>query len=189
MSMARHGKSSNKSGQEMFREPKRSSQPRVKQIWKRRELPQQNKVVINQGSKVEAYRIVGNTNTEAEEWLQRSIVCESEEPIEVHTLYEALIIKAGMQVIIRAMSFYKFIITFQSSMLMEGSLKAHGVLDDWFTYGKWRKSEQAEIRQVWLAVYGVPVHGWTEVNFQEIAKVWGRLVHLEQGTNNTMNFE
>ena len=53
-------------------------------------------MVINQGSQVEAIRIEGNTSTEAEEWLQRSIVCVSPEPIEVHTLYEALITQAGM---------------------------------------------------------------------------------------------
>jgi len=73
---------------------------------------------------------------------------------------------------------------------MQESLKDHGVLDDWFTYiSQWNKSEQAETRQVWLVVYGVLVHGWTEGNFQAIAKVWGKLVHLEQGTNNTMSFE
>ena len=187
--MARHRDVNTRNGQEMIRYNTRHRGRRVKKIWRRKEQHQQNRVVIDHGNKVEAYKIVGNTNTEAEEWLQRSIVCEAGEPIEVKTLYEDLR-KAGMQISIKAMSCYKFIITFQSSEIMEENLKDHGVLDKWFRHiNKWSKYEKAETRQVWLEIFGVPVIGWTEMNFKEIAKIWGSLVRLEEGTDSTVNFE
>jgi len=73
---------------------------------------------------------------------------------------------------------------------MEESLNDHGVLDEWFVdITKWSMVEQSETRRVWIAVYGVPMHGWTEDNFKEIAKIWGRLLRLEQEVDDTMNYE
>ena len=73
---------------------------------------------------------------------------------------------------------------------MEESLNDHGVLDEWFVdITKWSMVEQTETRRVWIAVYGVPMHGWTEDNFKEIAKIWGRLLRLEQEVDDTMNYE
>ena len=147
-------------------------------------------MMINQGHKVVAHRIVGHTNTEAMEWLQRSIVCETEGQIPLQTLYEDLVNKAGLRVIIRAVSCDKVIITFPSVMSMEDTLQEDGLLAKWFKHvNRWSKYEKAETRQVWIAVYGVPMHGWTEANFKEIAEIWGRLIQLEEKTDSTDNFE
>jgi len=162
----------------------------VKKVWKRKEQTNSNKVCIHQGNTIEAFKIVGDKSPEAVEWLQRSIVCESSDPTNVDTLHTTLVIKAGMQVQIRAMSYFKFIITFPSLMLMEECLRNHGELNEWFTYiVKWNTSDQAETRRVWLEVFGVPMHGWIEDNFKKITEVWGSLICLDQLADTTINYE
>ena len=45
---------------EGYRQPTRYRQVRRKQIWQRKEQTNATKVVINQGSKIQAYKIVGD---------------------------------------------------------------------------------------------------------------------------------
>jgi len=90
-----------------YGKPTRPRQSKMKQIWRRKEPTNTPKVVINQGSNIQAYKILGESSTVAVEWLQRSLVCKSREPTAVQTLTDVLVIKAGMQIQIRAMSCYK----------------------------------------------------------------------------------
>ena len=173
-----------------YGQPLRRRRARVKQVWRRKEPTNATKVVINQGSTIQAYKIGGEADTEAMEWLQRSLVCESRELIEVQTITKALIVQAGMQIQIRFISCTKFLITFHSLRLMEETLKEHGMLDEWFAHiSKWNTAEQPGRRRVWIVVYGVPMHGWTEANFKKIAQVWGRLISLDKEVENTVSYE
>ena len=93
----------------------------------------QNKVQIHQGNTIEAYKIIGEKCSEAIEWLQRSIVCQSSEPVDGITLHTELVLKKGMQVQVRMMSCFQAILTFPSVQHMDDCLRHHDELDKWFT--------------------------------------------------------
>ena len=190
VSLAKFGKTGRKEEIGRYGHTINHSQQQGKKVWKRKVLSNPNLVRINQGNTIEAFKVIGNKSNEAVEWLQRSIVCESEKPTNVNTLTKALILKANKQIQIRMLSCCKFLITLPSTTLMEDCLRNHEELDKWFKHTeKWSLSEQADSRRVWLEVFGVPPHGWTEDNFRKIAEVWGRLICLDQLADKTENFE
>ena len=189
VSMAKYEKSGRRSGKETYGRFSQQHQQQVKKVWKRKVSNKPSKVLIHQGNTIEAYKIIGKKSSEAMEWLQRSIACESRDPTNEHTLHTALVLKAG-SVQVRMVSCFKSILTFPSVELLEECLKNHDELNKWFSsIEKWNLSVQAEIRRVWLEVFGVPIHGWAEENFKLIAEVWGRLICLDQPAGLTTTYE
>ena len=124
--------------------------------------------------------IKGKVNEDFIPWLSRSLVCTTQEPRDVATLADAIIINGyGQCTRICALSGFKFILTFQSEGDMENALQNHEELDNWFLeVKKWDKYECCETRKVWLEVIGVPPHGWNWENFKKIADIWGFLICL-----------
>ena len=91
---------------------------------------------------------------------------------------------------IRALSKYKFVLTFQTSEQKEEALKSPGNLSNWFHEVKnWDIYEACVTRRFWIEVFGVPPHGWALQNFERIASRWGKLLCLETPIEDTISFE
>jgi len=122
------------------------------------------------------------------EWLTRSVVCESEEPRDLKILSNALVKDECSKIC--ALSKFKFILTYHTVEQMEESLKNHEKLDNWFhNVKKWDIYEVCETRRACIEVFGVPSHGWTLHNFENIASMWGKIVCLETPIEDTIPFE
>ena len=190
VSMAKYAKTGRQEGSRTYGKSTKLNESQGKRVWRRKEQNSADIVRINQGNTIKAFKIMGDKSLEAVKWLERSIVGESTHPIEVNTLTNALVSKAGMQIQIRELSCFKFIVTFPSVMLMEESLRNHVELEEWFTcITKWNLSVQNETRKVWLEVFGAPPHGWLEVNFRKIAEIWGSLISLDQEITTSHSYE
>ncbi|KAJ8444203.1 hypothetical protein Cgig2_028084 [Carnegiea gigantea] len=122
-------------------------------------------------------------NEEFKEWLNRSLVCTTEEPKDIATLASAVNNGFGLCYKICALSSFQFILTFPTIDQMEESLTNIGELDQWFSdIKKWSTYDSCETRKQWLEVFGVPPHGWCWENFDKIARDKGyRLMIREVG--------
>ncbi|KAJ8446314.1 hypothetical protein Cgig2_005845 [Carnegiea gigantea] len=100
--------------------------------------------------------LAGTINKEFEEWLNRSLVCTTEEPRDIATLASAVNDGFGLCSKICALSSFQFILTFPTIHQMEESLTNIGELDQWFSdIKKWSSTyDSCETRKVWLEVFG-----------------------------------
>ena len=98
VSMAKYERSGRRNGRDNSVNYTNWSQKKLKKVWKRKVLHEQNTVHINQGSIIEAHKIIGEKCSVIMEWLQRSIVCQSSEPVDGITMHTELVSKIGMQV-------------------------------------------------------------------------------------------
>ena len=46
-----------------------------------------------------------------------------------------------------------------------------------------------QTRRMWVACFGVPLHGWTLLNFRKTGEVWGRYRHSDSDTVDGDSFE
>ena len=76
--------------------------------------------------------VKGQKNEEFVPWLSRSLVCASE-PRDLRSLSSAIINSYGQCTKICALSWFKFILTFQTGDEMEEALRNHEELDIWFS--------------------------------------------------------
>jgi len=130
----------------------------------------------------------GKVNDTFLDWLSRSLICVSNEPRDLEMLSK-LLVKDDCSTVY-ALSKFKFILTFGTIDQMEVSLANHAVLDKWFyDVKKWDINEVCDTRRVWIEVFDVPPHGWTQQNFESIASMWGKLVCLETSIEDTISFE
>jgi len=108
------------------------------------------------------------------EWLQRTLVCTTEEPRDLATLSSAICMGLGPSVKVAALSSYKFLITFLTIEEMQHTLDNQVEIQQWFgEIKKWGSTEYCDSRRVWLSIVGVPPHGWNWENFKLIAALWG----------------
>ncbi|KAL8503150.1 hypothetical protein ACS0TY_022046 [Phlomoides rotata] len=49
---------------------------------------------------------------------------------------------------------------------------------------KWCFNDIIRIRQTWINVYGVPLHGWNVATFSDIGSKWGKVLAIQQDTIN-----
>jgi len=137
----------------------------------------------------DSFAVLGEVNSEFEEWLKRSLICTSEVPRDLGALTSALISGFGECTKVCSLSSHKFIITLPSVNRLEELLCNHEELSQWFIeVKKWDKSDFCDSRRVWLEIFGVPPHGWSWENFQRIANIWGSLVSLGKSIARTDSF-
>ena len=134
--------------------------------WRREEPQGGNKrprTIVRLSQEAQGFKqaMVGEVNSEFEEWLSRSLVCTTEEPKDLATFSSAILQGYGQCSKVCALSSDKFILTFDNEELMEEALRNHEELDVWFKdIIKWSKYETCESRKVWVEVFGVPPRGW-----------------------------
>ena len=134
--------------------------------------------------------IVGQRNEDVEMWLERSLVCTTEEPRDLATLESAIMEGFGQSFKLRALSSFKFLLTLPTQEALHEALDNHHELDQWFAdVKKWGMEECCDTRKVWLEVVGVPPHGWCWEIFKQIAELWGRFICLGKSTSVTDSFE
>ena len=97
----------------------------------------------------------GELNVEFKEWLNKSLVCTSEEPRDLGALATALISDFGQCTQICPLSKFK---TFPSIEQMEEVLGNHDELGHWFINAK--RWDECETRRVSIEIFRVPPHGW-----------------------------
>jgi len=132
--------------------------------------------------------VKGESNEAFVEWLNNSLIRVSNEERDLEDLTQALF-NAGCSKI-RALSKFKFVLTYQSREQKEEVLKNRVNLVKWFHEVKnWDIYKVCETRRFWIEVFGVPPHGWTLRNFESIASFWGKLVCLETPIEDTISFE
>ena len=163
-------------------------------IWRKcsdpqKQTPEAKQARFSQEDTADSFVLQGEVNSEFLDWLQRSLICTSEEPRDLGTLTSALISGFGECTKVCSLSSHKFIVTLPSVARMEELLCNHEELDQWFVHiKKWDKSDFCESRRVWLEIFGVPPHGWIWENFHGIAKIWGSLVSLGKSIARTDSF-
>ena len=143
---------------------------------------------LNQSQQDVVATVKGEQNGVFLEWLNRSLICASNDSWDLEVLSQALV-EVGCSKV-RALSKYQFVLTFQSSEQKVIALQNHAILVDWFHEVKeWSIYEVCESRRFWLEVFGVPPHGWTLKNFESLASFWGKLVCLETPIEDVISFE
>ncbi|KAJ8447486.1 hypothetical protein Cgig2_019480 [Carnegiea gigantea] len=157
---------------------------------------ERSKIITGEGStsgneEQQNERIIkGELNVEFKEWLNRSFVRTLEEPRDLGALATTLISYFGQYTKISSLSKFKFILTFPSIEQMEEVLGNHDELGHWFINVKrLDEYETCETGRVWIEIFGVPPRGWKGENFRRITELWGRVVCLGKGIDNSDSFE
>ena len=123
-------------------------------------------------------------------WLQRSLICESNEPKDLSSLSSTVAASIGQYTIVKELSCCKFILTFPNTLSKEEALRNCQELEQWFTaIRKWDSYDQPDVRRTWIKVFGIPPHGWLRENFTKIANIWGTLVCLGEPVELVDSFE
>jgi len=164
----------------------------VRKVWRKKYSgPNQQKAGREDEEGVAPQIIVrGQTNEVMEEWLERTLVCTTEQPRDMATLESAIIEGIGQPFKLRALSCVQFLLTFENAQTMYEILEQQVELEHWFiNVKKWSLEDRCETRRVWLEVIGVPPHGWKWENFKDIAEKWGKFISLGRSTLNTESFE
>ena len=171
-----------------FKQPGLSNpQQRKREVWRKKYL-KGCKELSNHMKQDPLRAIKGEVNDTFMEWLSRSLICVSNEPLDLEMLSK-LLAKDGCSKLY-ALSKYQFILTFDTINEMEVSLANREELDKWFfDVKKWDRYEVSDNRRVWIEVFGVPPHGWTQLTFERIASNWGKLVWLETPIEDTISFK
>ena len=91
---------------------------------------QGHQVKPNHSEQVVMATLKGKAKVDLIESLSRSLVCESNEPRDLETLFKILVVGDCLKIL--ALSKFKFIITYSTAEQMEEAFKNHGRLDDWF---------------------------------------------------------
>ncbi|KAJ8420960.1 hypothetical protein Cgig2_012930 [Carnegiea gigantea] len=129
-------------------------------------------------------------NTEFEEWLNRSLVCTTDETRDLATLSSTIINGFGQCTKVCALGSFKFILTFPVVEKMEETCRNREELDLWSSeIKKWSRYECCDYRKLWLEIFGVPPHGWLWKNFNSVGEIWGRVVCLSKPIYHTNSFE
>ena len=132
--------------------------------------------------------VVGETNELFMEWLSKSLICVSNESWGLDDLSQALVGNGCSK--IRALSKYKFVLTYNTSEQKDVALKNQDNLGKWFQEVKnWDIYEVCGTKRLWIEVFGVPPHGWSLRNFESITSIWGKLICLETPIEDTISFE
>ena len=135
-------------------------------------------------------QIVGQSNKDHEDWLERTLVCTSEVPRDLATLESALLTGTGLSFRLSALSCFKFLLIFPTLESMQEALVCHQDFQQWFIEVKrWGIEDCCESRRVWLDIIGVPPHGWLWENFKAIAEIWGQLICLGKSSSRIESFE
>ena len=112
---------------------KQSWRMKVKQkeskVWVQK-ISQVNKVKSTHMKQVKPTTLKGGLNADFMEWLNRSVVGESEEPRDLEVLSKALVKDDCSK--IYALSKFKFILTFPTVEKMEEALENRAFLNKWF---------------------------------------------------------
>ena len=178
--------------QKVLRAPKQRS----KQNWKWEEKRCEGKergspVQTNQTTHTWQKTMIGEVNTDFEEWLKRSLVCTTEEPKDLATLTSAIIHGGyGRCTKICALSCFKYILTYPTEEAMKEALNNQEELKLWFyDIQRWSRCDSCETRKEWLEVFGVPPRGWCWENYNRISGLWGKLITLGKSIARTESFK
>jgi len=107
--------------------------------------------------------ITGQTNEDFEVWLESTLVCTSDEPRDLATIASALMEGFGRSFKLRALSCFKFSLTFPTIESMNEALEYQQELQQWFIdIKRWGMEECYDSRRVWLDIIGVSP-SWLEV--------------------------
>jgi len=163
----------------------------VRKEWtKKTELVHKKVAWQDQEERTMNNSINGTTNEDLEEWLERTLVCTTEEPRDLATLDSAMLAGFGQPYHLRMLSCVQYLVTFPTVAIMSEVLQNQGELMNWFIdIKKWGMEDRSTTRRVWLDVFGVPPHGWTWESFKAIAEIWGSLICLGKSTFNPDSFE
>ena len=158
---------------------------KTRKVWHEKSAPADQ---LNQKKHKVVATVKGELNEAFLDWLNNSLICVSNEVWDLEDLTRTLV-KDGCSKI-RALSKFKFVLTYQTSEQKEDALKNHAKLDHWFHEVKnWDIYEVCESRRFWIEVFGVPPHGWSLRNFESIAAIWGKMICLETPIEDTISFE
>ncbi|KAL4306627.1 hypothetical protein AHAS_Ahas16G0197200 [Arachis hypogaea] len=128
---------------------------------------------------VEVAMVPGNL-----EWLQRSLVGATLEPINFNSLRKMLAIFLPSVVRVREMGACKALLTFDSVMSADEAytFNLNFLLQTFHRVWKWNESERCESRRVWLECFGVPLAAWSADTFKLIGGQWGAVVTCAKET-------
>ena len=102
-----------------------------------------------------------------EDWLQRTLVCTTNEPRNLAALSSAIRNGLGTFIKVAALSCYEFLLTFSTLEEMESTLANQEEMQQWFSeVKKWGTEDACDSRRVWLSIIGAPRHGWQWENFK-----------------------
>ncbi|XVF28891.1 hypothetical protein REPUB_Repub15cG0071900 [Reevesia pubescens] len=126
---------------------------------------------------VVSIRVVREANLH---WLERSVIGKLKER---DVSKEMEVVGLGT-VLIRKYSGNEYIITLEELGLVE-KLKEEdwSFLQTWFNNCMlWLKNMWCNVRVIWVACYGIPIHAWTLQTFKNIAERWGDFIQMDSVT-------
>jgi len=103
-----------------------------RKVWREKGEAVGHKRTTSQGSQQFMAKITGEVNEEIEDWLERSLVCTTEEPRDLGSLASAIFEGCGPSCTVRALSAFKFLLTYPTVEEMKGALSNQDELLVWF---------------------------------------------------------
>ncbi|MED6182594.1 hypothetical protein PIB30_029952 [Stylosanthes scabra] len=127
-------------------------------------------------------------NERLEEKLERSLVREAINPIQVDEVRRA-IMKDWCEVVeVKMLGSFKVLITFDSKECMETIANSSFLLNHFVEVRSWSPGEGNTSRKAWIEVYGLPLHTWTLVSMAKVEEVWRNVIKVEENEDNQYNF-
>jgi len=170
-------------------ETKGAKRRKTEQIWRPKE---QKDKIVRMGQEEppkNPISLIKEVCREKLQWLNKSHVCESDEPRDVDCLYSAMangIIEAAT---LRDMGLYRFLLTLDEEQdLLEMLNHGDDWLSNWFVEVRRWRDDICYSRRTWIEVLGLPSHAWCRDNFRKIEDQWGDLICLDTNTANNLSF-
>lgn len=125
------------------------------------------------------------------EWLTKSIVCISNNPMDSDDMVTILKTQLTLLTRFTDMGKYKFVLSFE---LLEEAKRAlvekKFFLGNWFAEARlWEKTDVCHTRRTWIELFGLPPYGWKPENITDIAQIWGEVVCLNEETVEVKSLE
>ena len=124
------------------------------------------------------------------EWLDRSLICVSDDPKDIEKLRTMICNTLPEVTLVRDLGKFKFLLTMDSKE-SEEKLKNEEIerLQQWFSFiNDWAEEDVCQTRRLWLEIVGVPIQIWSEQNIRKIAENWGDVVFVDKGTASQESF-
>lgn len=190
-----------------YNPPKRISQDRGKEIWRRRGIPGSSKQGENPGKKAqgkgenvtgkilqiqefgsEPYKSI-HVQAVGNGWLFRSAIGKMRRLLSAQEMQEQFKRENIDNVQIRPIGGRYLILTFPNEESRNEVIKKKWLMGWFEEINPWNGEQAVQERFVWVACYGMPLNAWNVPSFKAIASNWGHFIEVDDRTLRELSFE
>lgn len=125
------------------------------------------------------------------EWAKNCVICGTMGDIQVNDILKLIHEKGFSKTQVSKLATDTWVLISNSQEERDNLLKEEEILKkEWVSYLRnWKDSDHNGRRRIWLSVYGVPLHVWSDQFFKKIGNIFGKIVQIKEETSLRKNLE